>query len=259
MAEFKKDISEQLKHVESFRLESPKSQYETARLKGDKTTIILYTTGRYQIQGSLEKAKVAVAHLKKAKHDFTIVGSDEVLKGDSFGGIVVAAVRANPKERDELEGFVPGDSKKLSDNKIIDIAMKIMEKYKYSVQEIYPKDYNKLVENKGLTHVLNELHEKCNNELKTNDSKHIVDKFPGCKAGDIMEERADENYIEVMAASLIARYVGLLQISTLSKMAGFKLPLGSTHVEEALKEMKKRKLDLSEFAKTGFNNVKKFV
>ena len=47
-----------------------------------------------------------------------IIGTDESLKGDSFGGIVVAGVKADDEVRKKLEDLGVRDSKKLTDLKI---------------------------------------------------------------------------------------------------------------------------------------------
>src|SRR3989338_2336582 len=88
--------------------------------------------------------------------------------------------------------------------------------------------------------------------------KHIVDKYPGCTVRHIIETNADENHIEVAAASILAREEALKQLAVLSESAGFKLPKGSTHVADALKKLKERKVDLSFFVKVDFKNVAPF-
>ncbi len=182
------------------------------------------------------------------------IGSDESLKGDSFGGIVVAGVLATEAQRKELSRIGVMDSKKLSTQKITYLANCIMQIVPYAVQSIMPQEYN----NTSLTLLLNTLHKQVATELAQNVSPkpvHIVDLYPGCRVGDIMETKAESKYVEVAAASILARNAALQQMDELSHKAGFTLPLGSTHVTDALIELKKRKLNPAHFVKLHFKNV----
>lgn len=181
-----------------------------------------------------------------------IIGSDEVLKGDTFGGIVVAAVKADREKREQLVSLGVTDSKLLDDKTVLVLAPKIEQLTSCIVKNIYPPEYNAF---KGsITDMLNHFHKECYNYLKP--GTHIVDKFPGCTVGDIIETHAESKYIEVAAASVVARAHALKQLNDLSKRAGFTIPKGSTHVAEALRELKERALHPTEFVKLNFKNVK---
>ncbi len=187
----------------------------------------------------------------------TIIGTDEAFKGDSFGGIVVAGVKADEKERQLLINLGVMDSKKLTDIKIGILAPRIMENFKWHAEVLLPEEYNKELEHNNLTVLLNKLHKKCYSRLQTPDSKHVVDKYPGCSVGDIAETKAESHYVEVAAASILARYLGLEQFKFLSKRAGFTIPKGSTHVTNALERLKREKQDFSMLTKLHFKNVSK--
>jgi len=58
---------------------------------------------------------------------------------------------------------------------------------------------------------------------------------------------------------ILARVGALRQMDYLSMLAGFTLPKGSTHVTEALLELKKRELEFIRFVKVDFKNVKEFL
>jgi ribonuclease HIII len=190
----------------------------------------------------------------KSDLQFYVVGSDESLKGDTFGGIVVAGVAVNDKTRETLRRLGVADSKSLVESRIFALAKHIKELCPHVVYSVYPKEYN----SHTLTSLLNTLHAKTKISLSESVrvSKHIVDEYPGCSVGDIRETKAESKYIEVAAASILAREAALLQIRELSKRAGFTLPLGSTHVGTALLQLQKRKLDPSEFVKLHFKNVR---
>lgn len=186
-----------------------------------------------------------------------IIGSDESLKGDSFGGICVAAVKADPEIREILKNIGVDDSKKLNEHKIRVLAQKIREYAKVYFINLYPEEYNKRVQELGLTTLLNQLHTECINSLRTGFDTAVVDKFPGCNVKNaILETKAEQKYVEVAAASIIARYEAMKQIKDLSIKAGFKLPLGSTHVIDALVKIRDEGLDFRKFTKISFKNVR---
>lgn len=245
--------------------EEPKTIYEELRLKKNDVSLVLYTSGKLLLQGSKTKIKTVADELKKLgigekgksfrfrKEEGWMIGSDESLKGDSFGGLVVAGVKADDKLRKELIALGVADSKTLSDKEILPLAEKIKRLVPCSIKSIYPEEYNK---NK-MTVLLNKLHQECGKFLSP--GKHVVDKYPGCVVGEVIEEKAESKYVEVAAASILARAAGLQQLNFLSAEAGFALPKGSTHVQLALQEMKDRGLDFKKFAKVGFSNVREVL
>ncbi|MFT4312430.1 MAG: ribonuclease HIII [Candidatus Woesearchaeota archaeon] len=182
------------------------------------------------------------------------IGSDESLKGDTFGGIVVAGVYVEKAQEQALLDLGIRDSKKISDKKVRLLAKQIKDICPHAICSIYPKEYNQ----KSLTPLLNALHAQVYETICKQigyQPLHIVDKFPGCTVGTIQEFRAESLFISVGAASILAREQALVQLEELSKRAGFLLPKGSTHVQDALKQLKEKKLVANEFVKMHFKNV----
>jgi len=241
-----------------------KTEYEIARMAGP-CKLILYKSGKLLIQGTENEIKRMKNVLNKMRigeeivsADFKeesgiVIGSDESLKGDTFGGIVVAAVKADDQIREKLRKIGVEESKQLTDKKIFKIAKEIKKIAPYSIRNIYPEEFNKF----ELTPLLNRLHKEVKEELGA--GTHIVDKYPGCMVGDIAVEKADSSYIEVAAASVIAREEALNQLEILSQKAGFTLPKGSSHVLQALEELKKRNLPFNKFVKMNFGNVRPYL
>lgn len=186
-----------------------------------------------------------------------IIGSDESLKGDTFGGLVVAAVKADETSREQLVSLGVVDSKKLSDRQIIRLAEKIRELCPYYVISLFPSDYNKRIKQSGLTALLNALHRECYQQVKP--GKHVVDEYPNCSVGDIITPKAESKYVEVAAASILARAAALQQMEELSRRAGFTIPFGSSHVQEGLEQLRKKGLPFEQFVKVDFKNVQKFL
>lgn len=249
-----------------FKKEAVKTIYEVARLKHNAVTAILYTSGKLVLQGSpteinaiapkINKLKLGeeIKPEKLKKETGWIIGSDESLKGDTFGGVVVAAVKADQKGREELSKMGVKDSKLLEDKEILLLAGKIRQIVSCEIRSLLPEEYNV---SGGITGILNYLHNDCAKYLAP--GKHVVDKYPGCTIGDIREEQAESKYVEVAAASVLARAGALKQLDYLSTQAGFSLPKGSTHVAHALHELKERGLPFHKFVKMDFNNVREFL
>ena len=250
-----------------FEFVKVKTKHELTRLKGE-STLVLYKTGKLLVQGSKENIKETVKLIKymgitKEKKGFSgiAIGSDESLKGDTFGGIVVCAFKADDNIRDELKDLGVKDSKSLLKPDCVKLANKLIDRYpkNFHVENIYPREYNTLNNKNNVTEILDILHEKCYRKLsRKKNIIHIVDLYPGCKVGNIKEKRAESKYYEVGAASIIARYYALMQVRDLERKAGFFIPLGSTHVGSALLEIKKKSLNPRNFVKLKFKNVVEF-
>lgn len=259
----KKQVEELLK--KGFVKEEIKTVYEELRLKKNNTSVILYMSGKLLLQGKdVEKTAEIIRALKMGdeqkpesfrKESGIIIGSDEALKGDTFGGIVVAAVKADDNGRILLQELGVVDSKKLSDKEILFMSKKIKKNFPCEIRSLLPEEYNK--RDGDVTKLLNKLHQQVAQDL--HPGKHIVDKYPGCAVGDIAVEKAESKYLEVAAASIIARAAALDQLEYLSVEAGFPIPKGSSHVKLALHELQERKLDFRRFVKVDFSNVKEFL
>ena len=252
--------------TKGFLKEEPKTLYEEIRLSKKGVNLIFYNSGKLLLQGKSEAVETIAKQLDKVKigertipepfrrETGWIIGSDESLKGDTFGGLTVAAVKANKEIREKLREIGVADSKTLKDGEIISMAEKIKRIAPCEIKVLLPEEYNK---GKGITHLLNTHHKEVAKDLGT--GKHIVDKYPGCAVGDSMLEKAESKYIEVAAASILARAAAVQQIDYLSMQAGFQIPKGSTHVTTALHELKEKKKDFTQFVKVDFKNVREFL
>lgn len=74
------------------------------------------------------------------------IGVDESGKGDFFGPLIIAGFYVNPEISEELRKLQIKDSKELSDEKVSQLANRIIENFKnyFSIVQIYPKKYNEL-------------------------------------------------------------------------------------------------------------------
>ncbi|MBI2125060.1 hypothetical protein HYU08_00735 [Candidatus Woesearchaeota archaeon] len=266
MVVFEKVSRQDLQKMKGFSEEPIKTVYEELRLKKGEVTLVLYSSGKLLLQGKKEAIEVVAKELEKKgigiqvkpeafrKETGWIIGTDESLKGDTFGGLVVAGVKANGELRQQLTELGVADSKTLDDREVLAIAEKIKKIVPCEIQSVLPEVYNRV---KDVTKLLNTLHQECAQFLFP--GKHVVDKFPGCMVGEVQLEKAESKYVEVAAASILARAAALQQLDYLSAQAGFRLPKGSTHVKLALFELKERGLDFRKFTKVDFANVKSFL
>ena len=110
-------------------LDEVKTKYETFRLRNRDIVMVLFKSGKLVLQGKDENVMYYSKLLKSSgfieqkktkfvKQEGIFIGSDEALKGDTFGGIVVVGVRANNLERENLRLFGVMDSKKIKDKDI---------------------------------------------------------------------------------------------------------------------------------------------
>lgn len=241
-----------------------KTIYEVCRFKKDSVNLVFYKSGKLLIQGKDDVTDKIVKEIKKLKigryqepikflkEEGWIIGSDESLKGDTFGGITVAAVKADDHIRKKLLEIGVADSKKLADSEIKVLAEKIKNIAPCKIISMLPEEYNI---HDGITDLLNALHKECAKELYP--GVHIVDRYPGCLVGNIQTEKAESKYLEVAAASILARDAGLKQFVYLEEKLGFRPPMGSTHVTEGMLKLKEKNLPPEKFLKMHFANVAK--
>ena len=260
-----------------------KSSYEQLRLGNGAITFILYTSGKLVIQHKSEDAQEVEVLLRrlglaatesqpKTKPTSTAavislptthIGSDEALKGDTFGGLVVAGFLMKEGDATTLRELGVQDSKNLTDEKIQRLAQVIAINFagQCYIEDVDSREYNATIAQTSLTSLLNEMHGTVGIRLRDDnkDIQHVVDMYPGCNVGDIRLEKAESHSLAVAAASILARAKGLEQIRELSAAAGFTIPLGSTHVRDALKRLVAEKKDVGNFAKVHFKNVQEFL
>jgi len=208
--------------------------------------------------------------------DKVVLGIDESGKGDFFGPLVVAGVLADSCAFKKLAEIGARDSKKLSDNRIKELARYIRENMPYSVVLIGPEKYNQLYERiRNLNRLLAWGHSRVieNVAEKNHIDLAISDKFSkGDRLGQalmsrgkeiklIQEVRAEAN-LPVAAASIVARDAFVEHMKKLSEQYGCQLPLGAgTPVDKVARELvAKHGADiLDKISKVHFKNYKRAV
>ena len=210
------------------------------------------------------------------------IGSDEVGCGDYFGPVVVAASFVKEIDIKYLKDIGIKDSKQLSDSDIIKLAPLIKERVKTITFVLSNKKYNELQE-KG-NYNLNKIKAYLHNFVLSKISKEtsfdklvVVDQICSeelyykylldYKSNDILrnihfETKAENKYLAVACASIVARETFLKEIDKMNEELGYKIILGaSSKVDELAKKILDEKgMDyLKQFVKYHFKNTQKIL
>lgn len=205
------------------------------------------------------------------------IGSDEVGTGDYFGPIVVTASYVEKENIPFLEELGVKDSKKLDDEKILEIVPKMLKKIPYECIILSNKDYNeKYNKDMNMNKIKAILHNKVLSKMtsKYNADYVIVDQFaqPYVYYNYLKETnyirnitfmtKAEDKCLSVACASLISRYVFLKEFDKLGESLGtFLIKGASDKVDElGVKIVNKYGVDkLKEIAKLNFKNTEKIL
>ena len=210
------------------------------------------------------------------------IGSDEVGCGDYFGPVVVAASFVKEIDIQYLKDIGIKDSKQLTDTDIIKLAPLIKEKVKTITFVLSNKKYNELQE-KG-NYNLNKIKAYLHNFVLSKISKEtsfdkliVVDQFCSeelyykylldYKSNDILrnihfETKAENKYLAVACASIVARETFLKEIDKMNEELGYKIILGASSKVDELpnKILDEKGMDyLKQFVKYHFKNTQKIL
>ena len=204
------------------------------------------------------------------------IGSDEVGTGDYFGPIVVTSAYVTKDNIKFLEDLGVKDSKKMDDNKIMEIVPIIIKKIPYSSMILSNKEYNlKYNDYINMNKIKAIMHNKVLVDL-TNKYKAdyvVVDEFakPSVYFNYLKSSsnvyrnitfmtKGESKVLSVACASLISRFIFLHEFDKLSESVDTFLPKGaSDKVDEVgVNIVKKYGFDkLNEIAKLNFKNTDK--
>lgn len=171
------------------------------------------------------------------------VGIDETGKGDYFGPLVVVAAAVTRDRIDLLRELGVGDSKKITDKKIQDMATEVKACCRYSKVIIGPERYNQLYAKIGnLNRLLAWAHARALEDVleKAPDASWALsDQFAkntNVVESQLMERGRNIRYAQrtkaesdpaVAVASILARHEFLWQLKKLGQVAGRTIPKGA--------------------------------
>lgn len=236
--------------------------------------------GSVDFTNSNEKKKDKSKDITTSKYMYiNSVGSDEVGTGDYFGPIVVSSSYVKKDDVDYLKELGVMDSKKITDEKILEIAPKIIKKVKYKSLVLTNKDYNKFNKDYNMNKIKAIMHNKVlyqmiNEEHPIIDAI-IVDQFAEkyvyynyLKDTNLVQRnitfmtKAEDKNMAVACSSIISRYIFIQEFNKISKNVGFNLPKGAGNKVDEIGKLivqKYGKEILENIAKLNFKNTEKIL
>ncbi len=205
------------------------------------------------------------------------IGSDEVGTGDYFGPIVVTASFVAKENIPFLEELGVKDSKKMSDEQIMEIVPKIIQKIPYQSMILNNHEYNeKYSEDINMNKIKAILHNKVLLKMTKQNVNYeyvIVDEFAKSyiyfnylrKVPEVVRNitfltKGEDKSLAVACASLISRYIFIKEFDKLSQSLGISLPKGAgVKVDEVGRQIVEKYgfEKLKEVAKLNFKNTEK--
>ena len=207
------------------------------------------------------------------------IGSDEVGTGDYFGPMVVTASYVSKDDIDFLLELKVKDSKKLTDNDILKIVPKIIERIKYNTIVVHNNEYNDYYKkNINMNQMKAILHNKALLYFTDNNyqyDKIVIDQFEPPKSfynhiKDAPKKisnvtfltKAEDECLSVAVSSMISRYAFLKEMNKLEQEYGVTFPKGAGDiVDKTGKELvaKYGKDILYKVSKLNFKNTTKIL
>lgn len=256
------------------------------------TVITMYESGKVMFQGTSadidasmwqDISEVTTKKEQSQNNQYyyiSAVGSDEVGTGDYFGPIVVTSALVNKEEIPFLEELKVSDSKKLTDELILQIVPKLIKKIKYKSIILNNSDYNKIhsqdynmnkikaiLHNQVLLQMMKEENPKVDHIIvdefaKENRYYGYLEKEPEIQRKITFLTKAEDKNLAVAAASLISRYIFIKEFDKLSDQVGLPLPKGAgKNVDDMAKEAvtKHGQEILEKIAKLNFMNTTRIL
>ena len=284
-------------------------QYAEFQADDGDTVVTLYTSGKAVFQGvdadlsseywiETEKINSGTAIVtnseKKEKktlkgeekknnsiyHNVNSVGSDEVGTGDYFGPIVVSSTYVTCDDVEYLDSLGVMDSKKITDEKILQIAPLIAKRVKYKSMILNNSDYNKFhSKDYNMNKIKAILHNKVLYQMIHEENPKydyiIVDEFareqryydyikdsPNIQRDITFMTKAEDKCLSVACASIISRYLFLKEFDKLSDSLHIPLPKGAgPEVDKIGQEIVEKygQEKLYEVAKLNFMNTERIL
>jgi ribonuclease HIII len=204
------------------------------------------------------------------------IGTDESGKGDYFGPLVAAGVYVPDGQEEVLRELGIRDSKRVSDNRVRELAEAVKQGYPHSIVAIGPEKYNDLYAKlRNLNRLLAWAHSRVIENIlqEVPCTRVLTDQFGDklfvqnalMKRGrniELVQKPKAEEDVAVAAASILARNEFLRRLYFLSQDAGLDLPKGSSpKSDEAGIELVRRHGPevLNRFAKTHFKTTRRIL
>ena len=260
------------------------------------TVVTMYESGKVMFQGKSAdvdsqlwiemggvekqiKERDKIKEENKKYYECSSIGSDEVGTGDYFGPIVVTASYVTKDDIPYLEELGIKDSKKLTDEKILEIAPKVAKRIKYKSIILNNSEYNQKYKDNNMNKIKAIMHNKVLyqmvHEVKTGFDYIIVDEFAHPDryydyikdSTEIQRDitfmtKAEDKNLAVACSSVISRYLFLKEFDKLADSLHVPLPKGAgPQVDKIGEEIVEKygKDKLNEVAKLNFANTNRIL
>ena len=210
--------------------------------------------------------------------DDEYIGSDEVGTGDYFGPVTVCACYINQEIANKVSFLNIQDSKKISDTEIRKIAHELSDIVPHVIYCLDNAKYNEAIKSNNLNQIKAKMHNyvllkltKLINKKPViivdqfclpstyysylSDTAHVVDKI-------CFETKAEDKYLAVAIASIIARNAFLEKMDEISDTIGMRIQKGASDLvdTQGVKIVQIHGFEiLNEIAKLHFANTKKIM
>ncbi|MGL4382283.1 MAG: ribonuclease HIII [Bacilli bacterium] len=223
-------------------------------VKGHGFNIIIYNSKKIMFQGekSFSQAVLWDQSLKDNKCSNMVytkynehIGSDEVGTGDYFGPVVVVASYVNDEIINRIKHLKIVDSKQLNDDYIIKIAPDLIEIVPHFCYCLKNEQYNETIKNNNLNQIKARMHNYVILKLQSRFNHKVVsiiDQFCAPKKfyeyldpqksnapNLVFETKAENKYLAVAIAAIIARYHFLSEMDNLSTITKVELLKGASN------------------------------
>ncbi len=248
--------------------------YACFAAKKDGFTLIIYNSLKVVISGRNAEAEASKWLGMTNYHMYDIIGSDEVGTGDYFGPIVVCAVYVDKNVMEMLKVLDVADSKSLDDERIQNIAKKLIEIVEHKIICVNNEKYNELI-SKGynIKQILAIMHNKaiellnkdCDVYIDQFCEKYLFERYINSKVSYNFQTKGETHYAAIAAASIIARAKFVHEMDKLENKINEYLPhtkliYGASSKVDFLAKMlydKVGKEKMKLFVKFDFNNTNK--
>lgn len=255
------------------------TMYESGKIMFQGTSADVDSSMWLEMDGQNKQTSPEVKEKDKKYYYCSSIGSDEVGTGDYFGPIVVTASFVKKEDIEFLETLGIKDSKKLTDEKILEIAPKVAKRISYKSIILTNQEYNERHSDNNMNKIKAIMHNKVLYQMvqttKESYDYIIVDEFAKenryydyikesseIQRGITFMTKAEDKNLAVACSSVISRYLFLKEFDKLSDNLHIPLPKGAgpqvdTIGEEIVEKYGSDKL--KEVAKLNFANTARIL